>query len=110
MRTLNLIAACATALLPQLAQAKAVDLRCELGRQVSVAGDVQMDNAIDLNWKGKHYRMQRVSTSTGAQRFEDQGSGLVWISIPSKAMLLDSVRGEPVANECRAGSTGGIVR
>lgn len=110
MRIPAFIFTCAGLLLSPLVQAKAVDLRCELGRQVSVAGDVHMDNAIDLNWKGKHYRMQRVSTSTGAQRFEDQGSGLVWISIPSKAMLLDTVRGEPVANECRAASMDRVLR
>ncbi len=110
MRIPTLITMCTAALLSQQAQAKAVDLNCELGRQVSVAGDVQLDNTIDLNWKGRQYRLQRVSTSTGAQRFEDQGSGLVWISIPSKAMLLDTVRGEPVANECRAGDGGRIIR
>lgn len=102
MRIPTLIPVLATALLAQQAHAKAVDMQCELGRQVSVAGDVQLDSAIDLNWKGKQYRMQRVNTSTGALRFEDQSSGLVWISIPSKAMLLDSKRGEPVANECKA--------
>ncbi len=110
MRIPAVIIFCASALLSPLAQATAVDLRCELGRRVSVAGDVHMDNAIDLSWKGKNYRMQRVSTSTGAQRFEDQGSGLVWISIPSKAMLLDSVRGEPVANECRSDAIERVVR
>ena len=102
MRIPTLIPLLAAALLAQQAQAKAIDMHCELGRQVSVAGDVQLDSAIDVNWKGKQYRMQRVSTSTGALRFEDQISGLVWISIPSKAMLLDSRRGEPVANECKA--------
>ncbi len=110
MRIPTFITLCATALLSQQALAKAVDLNCELGRQVSVAGDVQQDNAIDLNWKGRQYRMQRVNTSTGAQRFENQDSGLVWISIPTKAMLLDTVRGEPVANECRAGSSGQVLR
>lgn len=110
MRITTLITMCATALLSQQVQAKAVDLSCELGRKVSVAGDVQLDNAIDLDWQGRQYRLQRVNTSTGAQRFEDQRSGLVWISIPSKAMLLDTVRGEPVAKECRAGSGGRVIR
>lgn len=104
MRTLTLISLCGALLLPAQAHANALDLQCAFGRKVSVGGDVRVDSAIDLHWKGKQYRMQRVSTTTGAQRFEDQGSGLVWISIPGKAMLLDSRRGEPVANECRAGT------
>mgnify|MGYP000275788242 CR=1 FL=1 len=110
MRIPTLIPFFAAALLAQQAQAKPLDMHCELGRQVSVAGDVRMDSAIDLNWKGKQYRMQRVTTSTGALRFEDQSSGLVWISIPSKAMLLDSRRGEPVANECKADKVAQLER
>ncbi len=110
MRTPTLIPFFAATLLAQQVHAKAVDMQCELGRQVSVAGDIHLDSAIDLNWKGKQYRMQRVNTSTGALRFEDQISGLVWISIPSKAMLLDSKRGEPVANECKADKVAQLVR
>ncbi len=110
MRFPTLIPFFAMALLAQQAHGKAVDMYCELGRQVSVAGNVLMDSAIDLSWKGKQYRMQRVNTSTGALRFEDQSSGLVWISIPSKAMLLDSRRGEPVANECKADKVAQLER
>jgi hypothetical protein len=84
--------------------AAAVELLCELDQRLSVVGDTIRDNAIELGWKGRMYSMQRVSTSTGAHRFEDQSSGLIWISIPDKAMLLDSHKGEPVANGCRARS------
>ncbi len=89
------------------AQASATDMVCELGKRVSVRGNQQTDNAIELRWQGRLYQLLRVTTSTGAHRFEDQDSGLVWISIPSKAMLLDSKRGEPVVNECQ--SRGGTV-
>ena len=82
--------------------ASVVELVCELGKRVSVQGNQQTDNAIDLRWQGQIYHLLRVATSTGANRFEDDISGLVWISIPSKAMLLDAKRGEPVANECKA--------
>ncbi len=84
------------------ARASGTELVCELGKRVSVHGNQQTDNAIDLRWQGRLYRLLRVMTSTGAHRFEDDVSGLVWISIPSKAMLLDAKRGEPVANECKA--------
>lgn len=83
------------------AQAKPVDLLCERNQRVSVGGDVRLDSSIELTWRGKPYRMQRVGTSTGAHRFEDPASGLIWISIPAKAMLLDGKRGSPVANECK---------
>lgn len=86
------------------------DLLCELGQRLSIAGNMMLDQAVDLSWKGRMYRMMRVGTSTGAQRFEDRSSGLILISIPSKAMLLDGRRGEPVANDCRAGHGGRPAR
>lgn len=92
------------------AQAAPAEMLCELGQRLSVIGDVIRDNAIELGWHGKMYRMLRVGTSTGAHRFEDPVSGLIWISIPEKAMLLDGSRGEPVANGCRARSGGRPVR
>lgn len=85
--------------------AMALDLTCESGKRMAVFGDQNNDNVIELHWGGGAYRMQRVSTTTGAHRFEHVSSGLVWISIPSKAMLLDSKLGAPVANECRTGAT-----
>jgi hypothetical protein len=33
-------------------------------------------------------------------RYEDRRSGLTWIKIPTKSMLLDSRMGEPLANDC----------
>jgi hypothetical protein len=73
---------------------------CELNNQVDIKmGDGQRH--IDLTWKGKVYVMLPVATSTGALRFEDRDSGMVWIQIPAKSMLLNSKRGEQVANECK---------
>ncbi len=93
-----------TALLAAPVQASSHDLSCELGQTLSIAGNMLLDEAVVMGWKGRIYRMMRVGTSTGAHRFENRASGLILISIPSKAMLLDGRRGEPVANECRAGA------
>lgn len=46
--------------------------------------------------------MDRVDTSTGANRFENRKIGLVWIDIPTKGILLDSKRGKQLANECKS--------
>lgn len=85
----------------------ALDMTCESGKRMAVFGDQNNDNVIELHWGGGAYQMQRVPTTTGAHRFEHSGSGLVWISIPAKSMLLDRKLGVPVANECR---TGGMQR
>ncbi len=84
--------------------AMALEMTCEYGKRMAVFGDHNTDNMIELHWAGDAYQMQRVPTTTGANRFEHFGSGLVWISIPAKAMLLDRKLGAPVANECRSGT------
>ncbi|HWZ47763.1 MAG TPA: hypothetical protein VNX00_06040 [Herbaspirillum sp.] len=73
---------------------------CEMNNRVDVKmGDDQRH--IDLTWKGRLYVMLPVTTSTGALRFEDSSSGMVWIQIPTKSMLLNSKLGQQVANECK---------
>ncbi len=72
---------------------------CELGNRVDLASDSNGD--VKLTWKGRVYSMTAVSTTTGAVRLEDQASGLVWIQIPAKSMLLNSQLGRQLANECR---------
>jgi hypothetical protein len=71
---------------------------CELGNRVDLAG---AGSDVKLTWKGRSYPMTTVSTTTGAVRLEDKASGLVWIQIPAKSMLLNSRLGQQLANECK---------
>lgn len=73
---------------------------CEQGNRLTV---IQQDDPdrIALQWRNKNYQLSRVPTTTGAERYENRQAGLVWISIPSKSMLLDSKKGRQLANECR---------
>ncbi|WP_246542233.1 hypothetical protein [Collimonas antrihumi] len=72
---------------------------CELGNRVDVASSA--NGEVKLTWKGRAYTMTTVSTTTGAVRLEDKASGLVWIQIPAKSMLLNSKQGQQLANECK---------
>ncbi len=92
------------------ALAARTDMVCELGQPMSIAGDHRFDNVIEVIWRGRAYTMERVRTSTGAHRFEDTQSGLVWIGIPAKAMLLDARRGAPVVNDCKVASAPALRR
>lgn len=74
---------------------------CELGNKITIYSDANNDQQIALNWNKRMHRMTRVSTTTGAQRFENAQNGLVWIGIPAKGMLLDSKKGKQLANECK---------
>lgn len=80
---------------------EAGEYKCELGRSVSIKGITPDRRSVNLNWGRKEYTMLAVSTASGALRYEDNASGLVWIVIPAKAMLLDTSKGKQLANECR---------
>ena len=90
--------------------ASTADQICEPDQPVILGGDVVSDNHIEQDWRGRSYRMQRVGTTTGAQRFEDPVSRLIWISIPSKSMLLDGGKGEPIVSDCKIHLGGRAVR
>ena len=79
-----------------------VDFKCELGNQVTIYTNAGDDEHIALRWKNHVHRLVRVSTSTGAKRFENSRYGLVWIGIPAKSMLLDSKESRQLANECKS--------
>lgn len=86
---------------PELAGHTRVDFNCELGNKVTVYENAADNNRIGLRWQKKMHELTRVETTTGANRFEDKDAGLVWINIPAKGMLLDSKKGQQLANECR---------
>ena len=75
---------------------------CELGNKLTIYRDTNDDQQIALHWNKRMHRMMRVGTTTGAHRFENAKTGLVWIGIPAKGMLLDSKKGKQLANECQS--------
>ncbi|MEN3294705.1 MAG: hypothetical protein V7642_3958 [Burkholderiales bacterium] len=86
---------------PDMAGHNRTDYSCEMGNKVTVYEKADDNKHIGLRWNRKMHELTRVSTSTGADRFENKDAGLVWINIPAKAMLLDSKKGQQLANECR---------
>lgn len=89
---------------PELSNALQAGLyRCDLKRQVEVVS-VQADRrGAMLRWKKQVFEMIAVQANTGAVRLENQQTGLVWISIVGKSMLLDTQNGKQLANDCRLG-------
>lgn len=74
---------------------------CELGNKLTVYKKADDPSYVNLQWRNKMHRMLRTATTTGAERYEDKSTGLVWVNIPAKSMLLDSKKGSQLANECR---------
>jgi hypothetical protein len=76
--------------------------RCELGRSVHVrhvSADMQ---TATLHWNRRDYTVRAVDARSGALRYEDRESGLVWLMIHGKSMLLDGKQGQRLADACRA--------
>ena len=74
---------------------------CELGNKFTVYKKSDDPSFINLQWRNKMHRMLRKATTSRADRYEDKQTGLVWINIPAKSMLLDIKKGSQLANECR---------
>lgn len=77
------------------------DYRCELGNTLTIFQHPEDDTHIALRWKKRIHRLDKVGTTTGAQRYQNATFGLIWIGIPSKGMLLDAKLNRQLANECK---------
>jgi hypothetical protein len=86
---------------PDIGGTKSADLSCELGNRLTIYKNDADDKHIAIRWNKRISRLTRVSTTTGANRFENHKVGLVWIGIPAKGILLDSKKGQQLANECK---------
>jgi hypothetical protein len=74
---------------------------CELNRRVIVRRIGADGQTMVLQWLNKDYTLVPVHSRAGAIRFEDNKAGLAWIVIVGKSMLLDTRKGQQLANECK---------
>ncbi|MCY0386470.1 hypothetical protein OVY01_04275 [Robbsia sp. Bb-Pol-6] len=76
--------------------------RCDDNANLFLAGDMKRDQILTLFWDGRNYKLPRVPTTTGADRFYDPASGMDLVVIPVKAMLFND-RGDRtrLADECK---------
>jgi hypothetical protein len=86
---------------PDVRLSKSFDYKCELGNSLTMYTNSNDNQHIAMRWKKRLYRMTRIDTTTGANRFENRKAGFIFIGIPSKGLLLDSHRGHQLANECK---------
>lgn len=80
---------------------KAGTYRCELGKRLEVKTVSADQQTAVLKWNQRDYTMKAVGARSGAARYEDASTGLVWLMISTKSMLLDSKQGQRLADECR---------
>ncbi|WP_202927788.1 hypothetical protein [Undibacterium crateris] len=88
-------------IVPDITTHRSLEYKCELGNSLTMYTNAEDPDHVALRWKKQLYRMKRIETSTGANRFENRKAGFVFIGIPSKGLLLDSRKGQQLANECK---------
>ncbi len=89
--------------LEQLAVAEKVlvgVIPCELSTTVSLSPHAQSAGRFVLTLGRQQHVLEPVPTSTGAVRLEDPASGMVWIQLANKSMLMNQKLGKRLADEC----------
>jgi hypothetical protein len=87
---------------PDVSASAMTDYHCELGNKLTIYRNAEDSGHIALRWKKQLLRLARVETTTGANRFENRRNGWVWIDIPTKGMLLNSKKGQQLAQDCKS--------
>ena len=73
---------------------------CEFDQRVSVLPLDSQPGWFTVAHKNMRYRMLPQETQTGAVRLEDKASGMVWLQIPSKSMLMNARLGQRLVDSC----------
>lgn len=73
---------------------------CDANQQVGLAAVPGLPGHFVLTHNKTVIRLVAQETTSGAVRLEDAKSGLVWIQIPAKSMLMNSKLGRRVVDSC----------
>ena len=76
------------------------DSDCEFGRRISLRPHPTLEGRFLLESKGLKHVLTPMPTTTGVIRLEERRTGMVWLQVPIKSMLLDGKKGQRVADNC----------
>lgn len=74
---------------------------CELNQSVDVEAVPEKPGVFVVRFKERAYVMTPELTTTGAVRLADSRSGVVWLQIPLKSMLLNAQAGRRMTDMCQ---------
>jgi hypothetical protein len=73
---------------------------CEFKQTLSISKH-PVEGYVVVTFSSKAYTMKPVRSSTGAVRLEEVGNGpMLMVQIPTKSMLMDTVRGRRIVDAC----------
>jgi hypothetical protein len=73
---------------------------CEFGEHVNVDAIAANPGHFKVSFKKASYTMTPEETSTGAVRLQDKKTGMVWLQIPTKSMLMNQKIGQRMVDGC----------
>ena len=73
---------------------------CDAGEHVSVDAIATNPGHFKVSFKKAVYTMTPEETSTGAVRLQDAKSGVVWLQIPTKSMLMNHKVSQRMVDGC----------
>ena len=73
---------------------------CEFGQYVNVDAIAANPGHFKVSFKKASYTMTPEETSTGAVRLQDKKTGMVWLQIPTKSMLMNQKIGQRMVDGC----------
>jgi hypothetical protein len=73
---------------------------CEFNQHVNIDAITAHPGHFKVSFKNAHYTMTPEETSTGAVRLQDKKSGVVWLQIPTKSMLMNQKAGQRMVDGC----------
>ena len=73
--------------------------QCEFGQKVDLT-PADKPGYFHLSFNKRQYTMAPEPTTTGAVRLEDKHTGVVWIQIANKSMLMNAKAGQRMVDEC----------
>jgi hypothetical protein len=74
---------------------------CDDNEKVQVTPVANQPGYFRLSHGKNSYVLTPKPTTTGAVRLEDAKSGMVWLQIPSKSMLMNAKQGRRVVDACQ---------
>lgn len=76
------------------------DSQCEFKQKISLTEHPTLPGRFLLEYNGLKHVLTPQPTTTGVIRLEEKRSGIVWLQVPIKSMLMDSKKGQRLADNC----------
>ena len=73
---------------------------CEFNLRVEVNPLPDKPGYFQVRFKNANYLMVPEETTTGAVKLQERRSGVIWLQIPTKSMLLDEREGRRLVDAC----------